>query len=165
MSKNIGIYGGNSVYQLGPYHDAAAFFKCLDRFIPETRSDGAFDVITDRLRRKYIRKDELDSAVNVLDAIRSKLETVANRNVNWLRLGVDEDLTKLNLSGHTIALVFEGFFSAFMKARESAISFFETFKIYQPVRIVFADMPDFMDDIDRPLAEYDQNDSLPFWLR
>jgi hypothetical protein len=57
------------------------------------------------------------------------------------------------------------FFNGFTKARDSATSFFVSFKIYQPVRLVFSDMPDFMDDIDRPLAEYDENDSLPFWLR
>jgi hypothetical protein len=31
--------------------------------------------------------------------------------------------------------------------------------------LVFADLPDFMLDKMRPLADYDANDTTPFWLR
>jgi len=81
MSRNVGTYCGNSLYQLGPSNDAAAFFKCLDRFIPEARSGGTFDAITDRLRRKYLRKDELAEAANVLDTIKSRFQAIPNRNI------------------------------------------------------------------------------------
>jgi hypothetical protein len=110
MSRNVGIYGGNSLYQLGPSNDAAAFFKCLDRFIPEARSGGKFDILTDRLRWKYVRKHELVEAANVLNTIKSRFEAMPNRNIDWHRFGVNEDITILNLSGNNDWLLIRSVF-------------------------------------------------------
>lgn len=165
MSKNIAFYGGHSIYTLGPANDVAVFFKCISRFVPEARSTGKFDLITDRLFRRYLKQNELDPAGRLMDLIKEAFKATQNKNVDWFKLGVLEDTTTLQLSGDTTADVFERYFELFVKAKGSAMSFVESFNVYKPVMLVFADLPDFMLDKMRPLADYDANDTTPFWLR
>ena len=48
---------------------------------------------------------------------------------------------------------------------ESAKIFFASWGVYQAVRVVVTDVPDFMVDKKRPLADYDSLEGLPFWAR
>jgi len=165
MNKMVGLYGGHSIYPLGPANDVAAFFKSIDRFVPEALSPGKFDLITDRLFRRYLKQSELDRASQLMDSIKDAFKVSPNKNIDWYKFGVIEDMTTLRLSGNTAADVFETYFDLFLKAKGSAISFFEAFNVYKPVVLAFADLPDFMLDKMRSLAEYDSNDTTPFWLR
>jgi hypothetical protein len=75
--------------------------------------------------------------------------------------------TWLDASQSNLGEVFVKYFDLFVKAKESAISFFDEFGIYQVVRIIPSDMPLSTIERSRPLGEYEvlANDKLPFWLR
>jgi hypothetical protein len=115
--QNRRVYGGHSIYILGPANEVAAFFKCINRLVPEARSAGIFDLITDRLFRRYLRQCELDRASQQMDLIKDAFKATPTTNVDWIKLGVTEGMPALQLSGHTVGDVFEKYFDLFLKAK------------------------------------------------
>lgn len=75
-------------------------------------------------------------------------------------------------ASHTLADLFERYFSAFRHCANSAVSNYKAFSAYptytfQAPRIIRADMPRMIIEKKRQLAEYDKlnSDCLPFWKR
>ena len=165
MAKNVAFYGGHSIYTLGPASDAAVFFRCVAHALAGQRSGPHTALITDRLYRRYLRQDELEPASQEMQVIGETFSARRARDVDWHDIGVSVRETILPLKSETLAEVFAAYFLSFEKAKNSAIAFFEAFKRYNPVRIVFADLPDFALDKRRPLEDYDRNDRSPFWLQ
>ncbi|MGR9579318.1 hypothetical protein [Pandoraea sputorum] len=71
----------------------------------------------------------------------------------------------LDIGEGTLADMFGKYFINFVKACDSAVSFFDEFDIYQPVRLVIVDVPGFAHDKNKLLTEYDALEGMPFWLR
>lgn len=65
----------------------------------------------------------------------------------------------------TLVDVFGKYFESFEGACGSEKSFFDTFNIYKPVRVVISDLAGFARDKDKPLADYDPFEVKPFWLQ
>lgn len=96
--------------------------------------------LIDRLYKKYIRYQELDFFENLI----IELKKSSNAESKYIK-----------------------YFDAIMTCIESAKMFYNSWEIYQPLKVGFTDIPYCVDDKDRPAELYDAltEDDLPFWLR
>jgi hypothetical protein len=167
MMRNIGFDGGHSIYELGPSSDVILFFDCLRCYVEQANPNQDWSLLTDRLYRRYLRQDELDDALMLMNQARDIFSQCPSASaVEWdvlLSGGTERSRLKPNLP--TLADVFSTYFENFEKACGSAKSFVEAFKIYQPVRVVISDLAGFARDKNKPLPEYDALEGKPFWLQ
>ncbi|MFY1843181.1 hypothetical protein ACOTEK_16695 [Achromobacter xylosoxidans] len=166
--RKIGFDGGHTVYELGPVSDVVLFFECLSSFVVSQYPDQDWSLLTDRLYRRYLRREELERSFALMERARSIFSTLPSASVEWDEgLQTDRDKTWLDSRQDTLGAIFFRYFDLFSKAKDSAISFLDEFGIYQPVRVLVSDMPALIVEKRRPLNEYDALglSDLPFWLR
>ncbi|MBR7956541.1 hypothetical protein KDW78_21945 [Burkholderia cenocepacia] len=165
--RHIGFDGGHSIYELGPSSDVILFFECLKTYVQQVHPDQDWSLLTDRLYRRYLRREELDKAAALMEQVRQIFtQHPAAEAVEWdALLSSDSGRSWLNPNQPTLADVFSKYFESFEKACRSAKSFVDAFNIYQPVRVVISDLPGFARDKNKPLAEYDALEGAPFWLQ
>lgn len=166
--RKIGFDGGHTVYELGPVSDVVLFFECLNSFVVSQYPDQDWSLLTDRLYRRYLRREELERSFALMERARSIFSTLPSASVEWDEgLQTDRDKTWLDSRQDTLGAIFSRYFDLFSKAKDSAISFLDEFGIYQPVRVLVSDMPALIVEKKRPLNEYDALglSDLPFWLR
>ncbi|WP_175655216.1 hypothetical protein [Burkholderia ambifaria] len=165
--RHIGFDGGHSIYELGPSSDVILFFECLKTYAEQAHPDQDWSLLTDRLYRRYLRREELDKAAALMEQARQIfMQHPAASAVEWdTLLSGDPGRSWLNPNQPTLADVFRKYFENFEKACGSAKSFVDAFNIYQPVRVVMSDLPGFGRDKNKPLAEYDVLEGKPFWLQ
>lgn len=165
--RTIGFHGGHTICELGPAPDVRLFFKCLELYVAQDRPEQDWSLLTDRLYRRYLRREELDSARDLMAKAREIFaQKPAATSVEWdAAMLANPEKSWLNPDQPTLADVFARFFEKFDDACESADSFFDAFKIYQPVRVVISDLAGFTRDQNKPLSEYDALEGEPFWLQ
>jgi hypothetical protein len=152
--KNVGFHGGSSIRELGPSADVELFFQCLETCALNCHTEHNWSLLTDRLYRRYLKK-----------RAREIFETMPSSSVNWQGLAAEPGKTRLNPDQPNLAVVFSKYFETFDYCADSAKVFFDSWKIYQPVRTVVSDLPDFMTDKKRSLDQYEALEGKPFWLR
>lgn len=165
--KIVGFDGGHTVYDLGPVPDVVFFFSCVKAYVVDAYPDKDWEILTDRLYRRYLRKEELVSATVLMAEVREVLLSAPRDCVEWNKfMSGNEGQSWLDASSSTLGGLFDRYFELFDKAKESAISFLQEFGIYQPVRIVPSSLPDFIMEKNRSLGEYEalSEDDLPFWM-
>jgi len=163
----VGFDGGHTVYDLGPVLDVTFFFSCVKAYVVDAYPDKDWEILTDRLYRRYLRKEELVSASVLMTEVREVLLSAPRDCVEWNSfMSSNGSQSWLDASSSTLGGLFYRYFELFDKAKESAISFMQEFGIYQPVRIVTSSLPDFIIEKNRSLVEYDalSGDDLPFWM-
>ncbi|WP_254426895.1 hypothetical protein [Herbaspirillum sp. VT-16-41] len=165
MMRVIGIEGGHSVYETGTVSDFVLFFECLEYFVVKENSDQDWNLLVDRFYRRYLKLEELNPASILMKQAEEIFGKTASSEVAWKQELIDDKRkTWLDPSRVNLADVFGNFFDNFRKAKESSISFFDAFKIYQPVKIVPADLAGIAIENARSLQEYDALGGKPFWL-
>jgi len=172
MTRKIGFAGGGSICELGPASDVVLFFDCLKGNAEYDYPEQDWSLLTDRLYRRYLKLDELDRAATLMEQVRQIFAQVpAKTGIQWnSEMLLDREKTWLNPNQPTLADVFGKYFEHFAYCVESAQVNYEAFKsypgyTYEPVRVVISDLPEFMLDKNRPLAEYDALEGKPFWLQ
>ena len=165
--RKIGFHGGCRICELGPSSDVILFFDCMKTYVEQIHLDQDWSLLTDRLYRRYLRREELDKASMLMERVRQIFaQHPADSAVEWdALLSGDPERSWLNPDQRTLADVFSKYFEGFKNACSSAKSFLNDFDIYQPVRVVISDLPGFARDKNKPLAEYDALEGEPFWLR
>jgi hypothetical protein len=163
--QNVGFDGGHSVYELGPPSDVAAFFSAVEQYAAIEKQSRNYGLIIDRLYRRYLRQEELDAAAALMGEIRTGFSEMSPESLGLKEFRRRTTSTRLQLNQSTPDKVFADYFEKFARAKESAESFYDSFKIYQPVRTLIVDQPWFMVEKQRPLSEYDALRGEPFWLR
>ena len=93
-----------------------------------------------RLYRKYIKRDDVDSTIQLLKSSTGKIDMSYNK-----------------LLGKLI--------SACEKGKDYVDLCSQTFGVYKPLRLVILDEPYFSLSLNIPLEDYDNNDGEPFWMR
>jgi hypothetical protein len=166
----IAFDGGSSLSELGPREDVAFFFHCLNRLAERCQPENKFELLTDRLYRRFLSLDELEPASDLMKQVKAEFERVPTASINWEHAGVDPATTRLALGKPTLAGVFAKYFELFDHCVDSARLNFEEFRTYpgyrfEPVRIVVADQPWFLFEKKRALADYESLQGLPFWLQ
>lgn len=173
MKRNIGIFGGGSIRILGPVSDVVLFFGCIKSFAVPEFPENNLALITDRLYRRYLKIEELDSAKKLMEEIHMIFSKTPSGAIEWgdAMLGKQEK-TILNPDLDTLSDVFSKYFNSFFYCVGAARSSYESFKDYpdykyEPVRIGISNVPNFMLDERRPLSDYDSlgDEEKPFWLR
>jgi hypothetical protein len=143
------------------------FCDCLRAYVEQEHPSRDWSLLTDRLYRCYLRREELDDASALMEQARQIFAGhPAALAVEWgpLQAG-DPERSKPNPAQPNLADVFSKYFDSFKNACDSAKSFWDAFKIYQPVRVVIFDLPGFARNKNKPLAEYDLLEGKPFWLQ
>ncbi|WP_051237770.1 hypothetical protein [Franconibacter pulveris] len=124
--------------ELGSPSEMADFFVF---FFMNLKRDENRDVL-ERLYKKYVKLEELDEVALITKELKdSLLPDVKDRYLKYIS-GIETCI-------------------------ESAKLFYESWSIYQPVKVGITDVPFYLDDKRRPLEQYDAlgPDDLPFWLR
>lgn len=170
--RKIGFFGGGLLHELGPASDVVLFFNCLNQYVEQDHPQQDWSLLTDRLYRRYLRLEELESASALMAQVREIFEQLpAASSIQWdEQILADSSKSWLNSDQLTLADVFRKYFEGFAQCVESAHLNYETFKsypgyAYEAVRTVISDTPGFMRDKKKPLAEYDALEGKPFWLQ
>jgi hypothetical protein len=162
---NVGFCGGSAVRELGPASDMQVFFGCLHLAIPYLATGHDGGLLTDRLYRRYLRLEELEPAAALLTQVHKILSDVPAKSVDWKSMGWVSALTKLSPSDQTVDLVIHRYLKGAQDLIDNARSYEKRFQEYRPVMTIISDLPRFVIDDRRPLAEYDALEGDPMWLR
>lgn len=166
----VGLAGGGALCELGSVMDVRLFFDCLNTYVVEKHSEQDWSLLTDRLYRRYLRLEELDTASVLMAQVKQVFAAVSNKAINWQDMTADPAKTRLDPSKETLAEIFGKYFECYAHCVESAKISYEGFKSYpgykyEAVRLVVADQPWFLVEKKRPLEEYDALEGDPFWGR
>lgn len=169
MSKPpvIGIFGGHTVYELGPPADVEAFFQAVTTAMTRWPDDAPGSLLLDRLYRRYLHAEALPAARQAMAAVQARFARLVTDDPAFraAREASADPASRLPAQAPTGAALFGLWFTRFDEAVDAALSFQAEFGIYQAVRLVIADMPGFMIDKKRPLPQYDALEGPPFWQR
>jgi hypothetical protein len=163
--RTIAFFGGPTISELGPVADVQLFFHCIRSLVVPAAPDRNWSLLTDRLYRRYLRREELAPAQALMDEVQKRFGAIPSSTVDWGDITASAAVSRLDPSKATLAEVFSAYFERFARCRESAEIFFETWQRYQPLKIGIADLPDSVADQDRPLEEYESLQGKPFWKR
>jgi hypothetical protein len=163
--KNIGLFGGPTVAELGPAADVQLFFDCIASFVVPAVADRDWPLVTDRLYRRYVRREDLEPTQELINEVQNRFGAVASSAVDWTEIAGPNAVTRLDPAKPTLAAVFAAYFERFADCRGSAQIYFQTWQQYRPVKIGITDLPDAITEKNRPLAEYDSLEGEPFWKR
>lgn len=170
--RTIGIAGGSLLCELGSKTDIHLFFDCLNTYVVSKYSEQDWSLLSDRLYKRYLRLNELDAALALMEQVRQKFAALPSNAIDWQDYEGTKATTKngLDTTRGTLADVFERFFENFVRCSESAKNSYEMFKSYagykyEPVRFIVTDIPWFTAENMRSLEDYDALDGEPFWTR
>jgi len=161
--KNVGLFGGPSVAELGPAADVQLFFDCVAAFVVPASPDRNWPLVTDRLYRRYVRREDLEPTQALMNEVKERFGGIASSSVDWTEIAAPNAVTRLDPARPTLAAVFATYFERFAHCRESADIYFRTWQQYRPVKIAITDLPDASTENRRPLGEYDSLEGKPFW--
>jgi hypothetical protein len=163
--KLFGLYGGGTLYELGPMVDIRAFFRCVQKYSANPGPHGGYGLIADRLYRRYVGLKDLDEACEQMKRIKDSFHTIKTSDTDLADLGVSADETRLDFSKETLAEVFAKYFTGFESCATATKSFYEDWKKELPIRVVHSDIVGFTEDKVRPLSQYEALQGEPLWLR
>ncbi|WP_422977780.1 hypothetical protein [Undibacterium sp. Ji49W] len=168
--KTIALFGGGSLCELDSVADVQLFFDCMKEFVAHKFPKQDWNILTDRLYRRYLRMEELTSAETMMEQVKEVFANVPNSAIDLSGITTPSAKTQLDPNKITLAEIFSKYFEHFVHCKESAEINYKAFKSYpgyeyEPVKMVIADMPEFMTDKKRPLEEYDALNGEPFWMR
>jgi hypothetical protein len=170
--KTIGLAGGGLLSELGSKTDIHLFFVCLNTYVVAKHSEQDWSLLSDRLYKRYLRLNELDAALVLMEEVRKIFAALPSNAIDWQDYEATKATTnnRLDTSKGTLADVFEKFFEKFMRCCEAAKISYEMFKSYagyeyEPVRFIVTDIPWSTAESMRSLEEYDALDGEPFWTR
>jgi len=145
MGKSmVGFCGGCDMYVSGTSHEIQAFFEEIKKLALIQPKDMDWSLILDRLYMRYVRFEDIDQTKQIMDFCK----------INLTKEGDNESTSNFYM-----------YFQHFFSSVNSAISFYETFGQYRPIKISVVDLPWYLIEEKRPLEEYDQLNGEPFWLR
>lgn len=130
--------------------------------------DRDWSLLTDRLYRRYLRLDELETATALVAQVKQTFAALPSTTADWPNLNSGVIRTRLDPSRKTLAEVFEEYFESYKHCVESAQINYEGFRAfpgyeYEPVRLVVSDQPWFLVEKRRPLEEYASLEGPPYW--
>ncbi len=116
----IGISGGSSLYELGTVNDVQLFFDCMDSFVASKQLQGNWNLLSDRLYKRYLRLDELDDASMLMGQVKKIFMTVPKDAINWSEFKKTATQSRLDPTKKTLAEIFDAYFEQFDYCVESA---------------------------------------------
>lgn len=161
--RHIGFLTGD-LRELGSVSDVMCFFNCFRTYVEQPHPEKDWSLITDRLYRRYLLPGDLDAASALMEAGRQIMAVIPSASVDWKAMGWREDETELEeITRPMLADVFERYFRKFNGCVEEITFNLNKYKVATPIRVGTTDIPYYIDEANRPLAEYDALTGLPFW--
>jgi len=121
----------------------------------------------DRFYRRYLRKEELEPASELMIKVRKIFSELASDEVDWGQ-GIQGDINKtwLDAQQASLDMIFSKYFDCFETAVNSAIFFDKEYGKYFPVRLSMSNGIIFVIEKKRPLEQYEKLalTDEPFWL-
>jgi len=98
------------------------FFDCLDYFVIRNYAEQDWSLLTDRLYRRYLRLEELETARELMERVKRIFSKLASDEVNW-RWDMQGDInqTWLDARQPTLDIIFSKYFESFDAAVNSAV--------------------------------------------
>lgn len=155
--KKIGFNTTALVCEIGNKYEVMYFFKCIKENISNNDVNN-IDLVSDRLFRKYVRFEDIESTLDVLRKVRSVFDVIPYGGDFEFFDGVC-----LNLNGKTLSDVFCVIFNSAEKVFDQAIMFYRDFNRYTPIKLIVADIPECISWEKKSLAEYDSVSGEPLW--
>jgi hypothetical protein len=172
MSENLktenrcGFVGGGSIYGISSFSDMIFFFECINYDVLRAYPNENFDVITDRLYKRYLRLEELDEAVLKMKLIEDVFKTVKSDLFDWSEIAKEDTITFLDFKQNTLFEIFKEYFEGFNGCVESTKIFFKSWNKLSPVMISPTNIFTRTYYSNIPLCEFEniKNNEKPFWL-
>lgn len=120
-------------------------------------------LITDRLYRKYLKLNEVDIALSLMEEASKVFESIKISKVSLTR-NLPKNTT-LNLGDVTLSAALARYFKAFKNVSEDAIMFYDKFDKYQSVKVIIADMVESTEWNKLSNEEYEAVVGEPLWSR
>lgn len=155
--KKIGFNTTSLVFEIGSKFEVMFFFKCVDKYIAKYDVEG-IDLVSDRLYRKYVKFEDVESTLSVLRKVRHVFKSIPYED-DFDGIGFD----KLDLDGKFLSEVFSVFFNAAESVFDHALVFYKEFNMYVPIKIIIADVPDCISWEKKSLKEYESVEGEPLW--
>ncbi|MEI7073916.1 hypothetical protein WCU79_17925, partial [Pectobacterium versatile] len=170
--RTIGLSGGDLVVELGTVNDFSLFFQCVNDLTKWKYPDEDWNLLMDRLYKRYLRLEELTLTKEKMNRVRDLFSIVPNTSIYWdNETTASRNKSWLNTNQPTLSDIFHRYFEAFLECAESAELNYHLFNShqgyeYEAVKVVISDLPWFIEDKNRPLEQYDAlgPDDMPFWL-
>lgn len=124
--STVGFRGGNSLFDLGSSQAMTAFLELI-RAQPQLLANTGCDLVTDRLYRRYVRREDVESTRQILDKVKEVFSGTSN-SVLLSVLDQDEAVQGgLDVGADNLAKVFSRYFNAIEHCMESAEVNFQEF--------------------------------------
>lgn len=81
--RKIGFHGGHTIYELGPAPDMMLFFDCLKTYAEQDHPEQDWSLLTDRLYRRYLRREEIDKASTLMEQVRQIFAGLPASAIDW----------------------------------------------------------------------------------
>lgn len=167
----VGFTGGSSIVEVGSANGMNAFFALI-RESTRRSPERDWSLISDRLFKRYVRQEDLQSTKRDLEDIRALFSVVQATEVNKV-LGMEELASaSLTKGAESLSESFSRYFDAAFHCIESAEVNFAMFGSapeyeysYEPVIVIRSEMPAYLVDSRIPLSDYDELTGNPFWLQ
>ncbi len=171
MKKNgVGITGGGMIRYLGNKEEMQEFFHLIDRYTKEYDSNTDYNLILDRLYKRYLKLEELEETKRLLNRIQNIFFKIPC-DAEYIRfLNTNMESSSVNFKAKNLKEFFEEYFYIILKTIDSAIFDHEYYKkkgefSYRRVRITKQDIVQHTIDEMRPNEIYDNLEGEPYWIR
>jgi hypothetical protein len=160
-----GYTGGGTTYGLGYLSDMVLFFDCIRFYIPSKYPNENFDIILDRLYKRYLKLEELDEAAAKMKLIEEVFKTLPRDAVDWKKIDNGSIKSDLNTHQDTLFDIFKGYFEKFYECVYGTKYSYEYSQIYQPTKVSPTGIIERHYYSGIPLSELDRlgKDDKPFW--
>ncbi len=167
--SNVGFHGGSSIFDMGGSKAMTAFFDVI-RAQLSLSHEPSTTLLTDRLYRRYVRREDVVMTRPLLSKVRGELLKEPDSSLLKLLDQQEADMNHLDVGAGSLAQAFGRYFDAIEHCMQSAEVNFQEFASdpsmrysYEPVRVVRSQMPAFIIDKRIPLSAYDDLQGEPLW--
>ena len=74
--KTIGFSGGGLITELGSIEDVQMFFDLINYYVVKKYPNKNWPIIMDRLYKRYIKSDELDMSVELMECVKNEFKNI-----------------------------------------------------------------------------------------
>lgn len=163
-------YKGIDVYIIALVSDVKTFFECVDRYVDSSKLSYPIDLITDKLYRRSIKFEELDSVAGLMHEIEEQFKKIKTKDIDWSKTSFIPEDTNLDLPTDNLGVFFRKCFRAFNGA-EANVKFCKTKEGYNnpsfSIRLVCSNLPFCSIDSKITDEQFDalEEDDEPIWMR
>jgi hypothetical protein len=160
---DVGILGGMLNKRLGTPAEVAAFFALIDQHKSKS-SDGALNLVTDRLFRRTVAGEQYDQLVEQLAQSRELLEEVRISDGFWDQFALGDRAVGIDRSATNAAEAFQKIFDSLERAIDAARLDEKNLGYFRPLRLVAWESRKHYEHEEIPLEEFEKPDIQPIWL-